>query len=137
MELGLLKAKYLDHDARVALYGDVGREETQKLQELSPDGSQWGEWPLAVHAARVQRDRQFRAYEIMKNEGSAIQQRSNDWYIHNYSVTLSACECPDFQDRKLPCKHIYTAALASSIALSLTENDYNSFSKEMRFLDGQ
>ena len=126
MELGLIEAKYLDHAARAALFGIVGREETQQLQQLSRDASRWGGWPGAVHTARVQRDRQFRAYENMRNEPNAIERGQDIWRLHNYALTLSVCECMDYRDRRLPCKHIYAAALSSGIALPFTEADYES-----------
>jgi hypothetical protein len=127
MELTLIEPKYLNHAARVALFGSVGREETGQLQQLTRDQSQWGGWPSAIHTARVQRDRQFRAREIVRGERDTIQPISGAWHIHDYTLTLSACECMDFRDRRLPCKHIYAAALVSSIALPFTETDYDAW----------
>lgn len=30
---------------------------------------------------------------------------------HSYTVTLTGCTCPDFQFRKIPCKHMYALAV--------------------------
>jgi len=38
--------------------------------------------------------------------------RSNGLYKH---ATLESCTCPDFKERKLPCKHMYR--LASELGL--------------------
>lgn len=32
-----------------------------------------------------------------------------------YTTTLTCCDCPDFQDRKRPCKHMYAVANALGI----------------------
>ena len=115
---------YLDHRARFALVGTLSREETQRLQELAPDSTQWGSWALEIHASGVQRNRQYRAYSIIHDEHEAMHKIESAWSIHGYSVTLAACECMDFFDRRLPCKHIYAAALASEIILPLTQAEY-------------
>lgn len=130
MELGLIEAKYLNHAARVALFGNIGREETQQLRELSHDLSQWGGWPLAIHTAKVQLDRQFRAHQIVSGEQDAVQQISGAWRIHGYTLCFSACECMDFRDRRLPCKHIYAAALVTGIVLPFSREDYESWRRQ-------
>ena len=127
MEVGLIEAKYLDHAARMALFGNAGREETENLQKLSRDSSKWGGWPSAIHTAQVQRDRQLRAYEIIRYERVSIEQSAGAWTIHDYTLTLSACQCMDFRDRRLPCKHIYAAALAANIDLPITEAEYQAW----------
>ena len=126
IELGLIEAKYLDHRARFALAGKLAREETQRLQRLSFDTTQWGGWASEIHSSGIQRNRQYRAYAIIHEERVAIHQidGAGAWSIHGYSVNLDRCECMDFLDRKLPCKHIYAVALASSICLPLAEGDY-------------
>ena len=124
VELGLIEAKYLDHRARYAFAGTLSREETRRLQGLSLDASQWGGWAPEVHASGVQRNRQYRAYLIYHDEHDAIQDIGGGWRIHAYCVALDHCECMDFLDRKLPCKHIYSVALASKISLPFTHADY-------------
>lgn len=124
IELGVIEAKYLDHRARFALAGTLSREETDRLQRLAPDPKQWGSWALEIHASGVQRNRQYRAYLIYHDERDAVREIAGGWRIHDYTVILDHCECPDFLDRKLPCKHIYAAALASKISLPFTDADY-------------
>jgi SWIM zinc finger len=129
--LGLMEAKYLGrvaqtygHAAATSASDTSSREETERLKQLPKDASQWGSWPLAIHNAQSQRMRQFRAYEIMKGGGESVELAQQTWRVHGYRLTLGACECMDFNDRRLPCKHIYAAALASGLALCLTPADY-------------
>ena len=129
MELGLIEAKYLDRDARFSLAGALSREETQRLQTCPADTGQWGGWAAGVHASGVQRNRQYRAYAIKFLEADSVRVVPNGWVIHGYNVSLSGCDCLDFRERNLPCKHIYVAALCSEIALSLTFDEYSSAQK--------
>ncbi|MGD0872853.1 MAG: SWIM zinc finger family protein [Bryobacteraceae bacterium] len=124
IELGLIEARYLDHRARFALADTLSREETQRLQRLAPDPKQWGCWAPEIHASGVQRNRQYRAYLIYHDEHGAVRETAGGWRTHDYSATLDHCECPDFLNRKLPCKHIYAAALASKISVPFTDADY-------------
>jgi predicted nucleic acid-binding Zn finger protein len=124
IELGLVEAKYLDHRARFALAGTLSREETLRLQQLAPHPKHWGSWALDIHVSGVQRNRQYRGYLIHNDGHNAIHEAAGGWRIHDYSVTLDHCECPDYFDRKLPCKHIYAAALAFKISLPFTNADY-------------
>ena len=114
IELGLIEAKYLDRKAR----------EIQRLQQLPRDPRQWGCWAAEVHAAGIQLIRQHKALFIYEVERSVCK-TANGWLIHDYSVTLNLCECPDFSDRRLPCKHIYAAALASNISLPFTYTEFD------------
>lgn len=34
-----------------------------------------------------------------------------------YHTTLSGCTCPDFQKRKVPCKHMYYLAIKCNIEI--------------------
>jgi predicted nucleic acid-binding Zn finger protein len=121
MELGLIEAKYLDRDARRRL---AVTQETQRLQRLPHDPEQWGSWASEIHISGTQRNRQYRAYFIYKDESSAVRKTADGWLIHNYTTTLEYCACMDFLDRDLPCKHIYAAALDSKISLPFTYTDY-------------
>lgn len=130
IELGLIEAKYLDHRARFARATALSREETQRLRQLPSDSTQWGGWAAEIHAAGVQRNRQYRAYAIRHDERDAVCGGGGRWNVHGYNVTLDSCECMDFLDRRLPCKHIYTAALVSGITLALTQAEYESARKQ-------
>ena len=127
MELGLLEAKYEDHRARKAQLAhqivQKKQAETARLQSLLREHGAWGGWNNAVHKSGLQRNRQYRAYFIL-DDGDAVQEFKEGWIIHNYRVTLYSCECHDFIDRKLPCKHVYASALASGIALPLTHEAF-------------
>ena len=58
----------------------------------------WGGWSPTIHADRKQKARCARAEEN-----------------RNYETTLSSCSCPDFAERRLPCKHIYNLAIAEEL----------------------
>lgn len=113
MELGVIEAKYLDTKAL----------EIQRLQQLLPDPKQWGCWSAEVHACGIQINRQYKADFIYHIERS-VHNAANGWMIHGYSLTLQHCECADFSDRRLPCEHIYAAALASNISLPFTYTEF-------------
>ncbi|MEY2410626.1 MAG: hypothetical protein QOF48_3296 [Verrucomicrobiota bacterium] len=130
IELGLLEAKYFDYRARFRMAGILSREETARLQKLPPDVAQWGNWNAEVHASGIQRNRQYRAYAIVNEEDNAISIVDKVWRIHGYKVRLDLCECMDFCDRRLPCKHIYAVALASELALRFGRNDYDAARKQ-------
>ena len=124
IELGLIEAKYLDHRARFAAVGALKQEETDRMQRLPHDPAQWGGWASEIHASGIQRNRQYRAYSIVHDEQAATCQVQGAWAIHGYSVALDRCDCADFLERRLPCKHVYAAALASEISLPFTEREY-------------
>lgn len=128
MELGLLSASYLDHEAREALrlrgLGELKHCEDDRLQSLGRDDTAWGGWPDAVHASGLQQNRQYRAYFIVQDEPDSIVREGLMWRIRDYTTSLSSCECADFRDRRLPCKHIYAVALQGGIPLVLSRGSY-------------
>ena len=124
MELGLIEAKYLDHAARsgvLCAYASArAREELNGFSTSLWIPSQWGGWPSELHASGIQKNRQYRAYAIKHVEPDSVHVAQDGWIIHDYTVSFSRCDCLDFRDRKLPCKHIYAAALSASIQLPFT-----------------
>lgn len=93
----------------------------QKLLDIPRDLSQWGSWSNLVHVEKVQQIRIERALNIRDNEPHTIEKNGNNWIIHDYGVSLEGCDCMDFMVRRLPCKHIYTAALSFGINLQLID----------------
>lgn len=79
------------------------------------DGLGWNDWESNVHWSSGQYDRLFRAlsekmYFNWYNPDVGIAKVISS--SHNcYLVSKSKCSCPDFKDRKLPCKHIYFLAV--------------------------
>jgi predicted nucleic acid-binding Zn finger protein len=124
MELGLLDPKYLDHDAREALrtcqLGELKRIEDDRLLSLGRDPGQWGAWPGALHSSGLQKNRQYRAYFIVDDESEYVHRDRSAWAVREYLVTLDGCTCADFNERRLPCKHIYAVALKEGISLPLS-----------------
>ncbi len=133
IELGLIASAYLDHDARAALASArasaLAREETRRLQLLPLDSNQWGGWSSDIHSSGIQKNRQYRAYALKSLDPGLNCPADGGWKIHAYNVSLSRCDCMDFRDRNLPCKHIYTAALMSAIDLPLTFAEYEAARK--------
>ncbi len=124
MELGLLDAKYEDHRAIEMRIAQQKELETLRLQSLNRDPTQWGGWDKLVHEAGIQKNRQYRGYFILDDDADEMRKVRDGWVIHEYYVTLEACECADFISRILPCKHIYATALVSGIALPLTREEF-------------
>ena len=75
----------------------------------------WNFWDNNIHSEKPQIERQGRAmyypftFEINENEKTATFSSSTD--LPYYNTSLSSCDCYDFQERKLPCKHIYRLAV--------------------------
>lgn len=128
MELGVLESRYLDHAAREVLrqrlVQQLTRREDSRLAQLGRDPEQWGGWPVEVHQSGLQRNRQYRAYFILDDELDAVAHNSDGWLVRGHRVTLDGCDCWDFIARRLPCKHVYTTALATGIPLPLLRTDY-------------
>lgn len=128
IELGLLEPKHLDHKARQRLHqhrlDDLQMVEDHRLACLGRDPGQWGQWPAAAHQSGLQRNRQYRAYFIQDDEPERIHRLRAGWRIRGHVATLEECDCSDFCARRLPCKHIYTVALASGLSLPLGRSEY-------------
>ena len=75
---------------------------------------QWNDWEQEIHANEAQIARQGRAmtypfsFEIDSISNTA--RFSSTSVLPHYDTTLSSCTCFDFQERILPCKHIYRLA---------------------------
>ena len=123
IQLGLLEAKYMDSRAKSSFAGGLTREETERLQGFPSEENQWGRWASDIHASGIQRNRQYRAYSIHHVERAAVK-TDNGWLVHGYPVTLGSCSCADFSERRLPCKHIYAAALESGIDMPFTHSEF-------------
>jgi hypothetical protein len=49
--------------------------------------------------------------------------------VNNWCASLADCACPDCDERRLPCKHIYAVALSSNIHLPLSLAEYQTAMK--------
>lgn len=117
IELGLIEVKHYDYRARISMMPseEVKAYYLSQIQKIERDYNQWGGWNTKVHASQQQKVRQHRAYRI-------LEERSGDY--SEYITSLESCSCPDFQERKLPCKHIYCLALINKIVLPVNYSDY-------------
>jgi hypothetical protein len=113
----------MDRHALSSFTAGQSRAETLRLQQLPPDPTKWGDWTSDIHASGIQRNRQYRGYSIHYVERS-VAETDDGWLIHEYSLTLERCQCADFCERRLPCKHIYAAALGSDINLPFAYTEF-------------
>jgi len=127
-ELDLMESKHRDLKERMSEMTPEERKHTEveRLHKFETDSSQWGEWNERVHKSKDQINRQHRAYDLsleMRGNREAMADAANG-VIHGYTVRFSNCSCPDFEERRLPCKHIYADAMMNNIQLHLKEAEY-------------
>lgn len=76
---------------------------------------EWPEWDKAIHGDAAQIERQGRAmtyhfgFDVNGITETARFTSTSD--LPYYDTSLSQCTCHDFQERRLPCKHIYRLAV--------------------------
>jgi len=124
-ELGILPVKYYDFKTRMKMMTSEEKREwtLDKMRAYPADTTKWGNWNEKVHRHFSQALRQIRAYEILDlYPDQAVHFKEN--VIHGYNTNLTNCSCPDFSDRKLPCKHIYVQAILGGYELPVSEKDY-------------
>lgn len=87
-------------------YGRVYPDGHQPVGECQvlPDIGGFAGWDAAVHRRPEQIKRRQRAAGLTD---SIIDYQNQSGLINGYTVTPAGCTCIDFQERKLPCKHIY------------------------------
>ncbi len=85
----------------------------------------FGKWDSSVHEDIEQLNRFYEAknsdmkYTIDNTSKVAcFYEKENE----EYQTTLDSCTCEDFQNRQLPCKHIYKLAMLSGEINSDTDN---------------
>jgi len=73
--------------------------------------AEFDEWDESIHIETSQYSRfdRARTENIFIVHGYPFKMSGKSGRI--YSVTGNSCTCPDFYDRKLPCKHIYRLML--------------------------
>ena len=81
--------------------------------------NEWLEWDYSIHADEAQISRQGRAmnypFQFKIDKEAKTAQFSSSSSLPYYTTSLSSCDCSDFQERKLPCKHIYRLAVELEI----------------------
>lgn len=79
----------------------------------------WSNWEQEIHNDKAQVARQGRAitypFSFEVNDINNTARFSSTSALPYYDTTLADCTCLDFQERKLPCKHIYRLAVELSI----------------------
>ena len=75
----------------------------------------WPNWDINIHEQEAQIERQGRSihypFTFTINEVEEVGRFSSTSVLPYYDTSLSSCTCVDFQERKLPCKHIYRLAV--------------------------
>lgn len=94
-------------------------ENEQLIQEMADNFviAKWTEWDESIHHADGQLDRIRRAVESLeKKDISLLAYNPASGYARirgtsgYYLVNSHQCSCPDFRERRLPCKHMYYLA---------------------------
>jgi hypothetical protein len=135
-ELSLFSNKYDDPAERItpAQAAEVLRRhalaakkagEDDRLRTLPKATEHWGGWHSDVHTSGVQRNRQMRAYVILDDEPGALSAHGHTVRVHGYEVTPARCDCPDFTERRLPCKHMYVLAISDGVDLPVSASEYH------------
>ena len=79
----------------------------------------WLDWEYRVHCDEAQIARQGRAmtypFSFKVNKKNNTARFSSTSELPYYDTTLSSCDCFDFQERNLPCKHIYRLAVELNV----------------------
>jgi len=97
----------------------------------------WPEWETSVHEDESQFRRQGRAmtypFEFKVKKTYKVAVFTSEDLLRLYQTTLSDCTCGDFQERKLPCKHIYRLAVELGLIeiIKRSRTDTNGYNKEV------
>nr|DAM37286.1 MAG TPA: TM2 domain [Caudoviricetes sp.] len=92
---------------------EIGAAEEASAYLDGDPAEAWGRW-TDCHAQRVQQERMERAQngsltpEVLSRETYCATFIGGDGA--RYKTTLIGCSCPDFEERGLPCKHMYWLA---------------------------
>ena len=95
---------------------------------------EWPEWDHSIHSDKAQIDRQGRAlhypftFEVDPETRTARFSSTSD--LPYYDTSLSHCTCHDFEQRGLPCKHIYRLAVELGI-IEIIRRPSGGFNKEL------
>lgn len=127
-ELGLIVPTHFDHRMREKMEPKLSWEERlqlliKTLQAIPRDETKWGSWSTVVHSNSYQVRRQLRAFEII-HDRPEYGVDAEKGIFGDYQTTLTECTCMDFDDRKLPCKHIYCLAILKRYPVPATLQDY-------------
>ena len=94
----------------------------------------WPEWDSSIHADNAQIERQGRAmtyhFTFDVNGLTETGRFSSTSDLPYYDTSLSQCTCHDFQDRRLPCKHIYRLAVELGV-IEIIRRPAGGYSKEL------
>lgn len=75
----------------------------------------WPDWDINIHEQEAQIERQGRSihypFTFTIDKAKKVGRFSSTSVLPYYDTSLSSCTCFDFQERKLPCKHIYRLAV--------------------------
>lgn len=90
---------------------------------------EWPEWEDSVHSDDAQISRQGRSmtypFSFVIDSDSKTARFSSTSDLPYYDTSLSQCNCYDFQDRHLPCKHMYRLAVELGVIEIIRRNSGN------------
>lgn len=93
----------------------------------------WRKWPASFITSNEQAKRRKRSHSVILSSLDREKARAKftsvtSWGVNTYETSLDMCTCPDFEDRHMPCKHIFRLAdelgLFKSETFAPGERDY-------------
>jgi len=104
-------------------------KQQEKLHGRCSFFRRWTDWPETIHEAEAQIARQGRAmlypFTFVVNVKRRAARFSSTSALPHYDTTLAKCDCFDFQERQLPCKHIYRLAVELGIIEIIKRSGYS------------
>ena len=75
----------------------------------------WGKWPASFLNSDAQATRRKRSHSVIlssldREKARATFTSVTSYGVNTYRTSLDMCTCPDFEERHMPCKHIFRLA---------------------------
>lgn len=93
----------------------------------------WRTWPASYLTSTAQATRRKRSHSVTlsyldREKARATFTSVTSYGVNKYETSLDMCTCPDFEERRMPCKHIFRLAeelgLFQSETFAPGEDDY-------------
>ena len=93
----------------------------------------WRKWPASYLTCTAQATRRKRSHSVTlsyldREKARATFISATSYGVNKYETSLDVCTCPDFEERHMPCKHIFRLAeelvLFQSETFAPGEDDY-------------
>lgn len=105
-------------------------DNTYKLYGRCHMLTDWDDWNYDVHCDEAQIIRQGRSlhypFTFIIDDETQSAKFSSSSDLPYYDTTLRSCTCYDFQERQLPCKHIYRLAVELGVVEIVKRTSHHS-----------